>query len=437
MKNTRKQTILILGGGLTGLSIALREAKKGNHAIIIEKENELGGLARSFHYARARNNCTFDIGPHILRSSDTNLMSLVKALTPCHFLESNPAIWKNPGILHDPIIPVISNRNLMLLSQTKRLKVFRELRERKEHMQSVNFSMLDNFEECVKAQIGDVLYEEYFKEYTEKWWGLSPRELSADMAPKNLIVSKEVFYGHISTNFKRARTEVYPLKGGIGAISTALTIKLKQYDASIMTNAKVKSVNIDGDAVKEAVIETPHGETTISCDFLYSTIPITQLASFLGISCNLKYRADICVFIPLKDTDKLFNNKWLYFNDEDIIFSRISEPKLFSGHNAQRGTSLCVELTCFKGDDLWNDKNLPRKVANQLVELGIINEDILEGIRMIRVPHAYPVYVKGYENELSQVRARISEIKKLKVAGRTGAFQFVNMDNCLNQISHE
>src|SRR4030067_2353091 len=56
--------IIILGGGLSGLTCGLALIKAGHEVVILEKEDELGGLARSYR----KGSFTFDYGPHFLFS---------------------------------------------------------------------------------------------------------------------------------------------------------------------------------------------------------------------------------------------------------------------------------------------------------------------------------------------------------------------------------
>jgi protoporphyrinogen oxidase len=421
-----RETIAILGGGLTGLSMACKEAARGNKVFIVEKERAIGGLVRSFHY----DGYAFDIGPHILRSFSTELLTFAKTLTPCAFTYSNPAIWRPPGILHDPVTPIISCRNLRLLPKGKRGRITKELGTIR-GLESTND--YQSFEECIKHQIGETLYHEYFKEYTEKWWGIHAKLLSSDMAPKILGVGMKAFYGHITTNFKETKMEVYPIKGGIGSLSNALAERVRKLGGKIITNATVTSLEINGDAVKSVNLKMPEKkESTIQCNHVYSTIPITQLARLLKQRCRLRYRSIRCIFLTLKGISKVHRNKWLYFHSKDILFGRVSEPSLFSSNNARCGTSLCVEVTCFKDDDMWNSRKLPERVVDQLHTLGIIRSESVSEVHDVKIAEAYPIYVKDYKKELRRVSLKIGGISNLGIAGRTGSFKYMNMDECLS-----
>ncbi len=62
MKNTSKQKVLVIGGGLGGLSAGISLAQKGYDVSIYEKNNHVGGKLNTM----TKDGFTFDLGPSIL-----------------------------------------------------------------------------------------------------------------------------------------------------------------------------------------------------------------------------------------------------------------------------------------------------------------------------------------------------------------------------------
>ena len=56
-----KKRIVILGGGLAGLSAAWHLQKKGSESLVFEKESEVGGLCRS----KTKGGFNFDYDGHL------------------------------------------------------------------------------------------------------------------------------------------------------------------------------------------------------------------------------------------------------------------------------------------------------------------------------------------------------------------------------------
>ena len=67
---------IIIGGGVTGLSIAWKLSEKGYEVKVIEKDEFIGGLARSIKMG----NYFFDIGPHAFTTKDEEIFKKVMDL---------------------------------------------------------------------------------------------------------------------------------------------------------------------------------------------------------------------------------------------------------------------------------------------------------------------------------------------------------------------
>ena len=65
--------VIILGAGITGLSSGWKLSEKGFDVTIIEKESEIGGLAKTINF---KNNLV-DLGPHSFFSEDKEIYDSV------------------------------------------------------------------------------------------------------------------------------------------------------------------------------------------------------------------------------------------------------------------------------------------------------------------------------------------------------------------------
>ena len=68
--------IIIIGGGVTGLSAAWRLSEQGCKTIVIESEDEIGGLAKSIKI----DDYILDIGPHSFFSEDKEVYDKIVGL---------------------------------------------------------------------------------------------------------------------------------------------------------------------------------------------------------------------------------------------------------------------------------------------------------------------------------------------------------------------
>lgn len=63
--------IAVIGGGLTGLTAAVYLARAGKSVIVLEKENQLGGLAQTVKL----NGALFNLGPHAMYEGERHFGS--------------------------------------------------------------------------------------------------------------------------------------------------------------------------------------------------------------------------------------------------------------------------------------------------------------------------------------------------------------------------
>ena len=68
--------IVIVGAGISGCVTAYELAKKGLRVILIEKDAQIGGLAKTFHY----DDFSFDIGPHRFFTQKTKIRDFIQAI---------------------------------------------------------------------------------------------------------------------------------------------------------------------------------------------------------------------------------------------------------------------------------------------------------------------------------------------------------------------
>jgi oxygen-dependent protoporphyrinogen oxidase len=73
----KKKTVLILGGGITGLASAHYLSKDFN-VVVIEKESFLGGSAASFKYK----GFALDYGPHKIYTELPGIMEEIEKVCP-------------------------------------------------------------------------------------------------------------------------------------------------------------------------------------------------------------------------------------------------------------------------------------------------------------------------------------------------------------------
>jgi protoporphyrinogen oxidase len=192
--------VAILGAGLTGLTLANILVEKGHMVTVFEKEETVGGLARTFGF----DGQLYDLGPHEFCTNNQGLIALLKDILADDFLvcHKRSAQFFMGRFIDYPVKP------MHFLSQVDKLlliKIFAELvyyRFKNLVCESMDYS----FEHWVTNRFGATMYELYFKPYTEKVWGLDPGLLDPRTASRSTRSSTSYTRRSCTTSSRKSST---------------------------------------------------------------------------------------------------------------------------------------------------------------------------------------------------------------------------------------
>jgi UDP-galactopyranose mutase len=170
--------VLIVGGGLTGCTLAWRLAQDGVRSVVLERDDVPGGLIRSEHMGGVLYE---PHGSHIFHTEDEEVWRLANEMTPFNDYRHRVDIVVEGKVLNWPIL--VSD----IGAQSKSEEIKQELADRRD-VDAAARAAAANFEEWCLELMGPILYERYIKPYTEKQWGRPARELSAQWAPRRVSV---------------------------------------------------------------------------------------------------------------------------------------------------------------------------------------------------------------------------------------------------------
>jgi protoporphyrinogen oxidase len=97
-------------------------------------------------------------------------------------------------------------------------------------------------------------------------------------------------------------------------------------------------------------------------------------------------------------------------------------------------TSLCVELFSSLEGDLWQreDDAIVSLVTEEMKGIGLLDPSSVLESKVLRVPHTHPVYRVGFQRHFAVIDDFIRrELSNFHLLGRTGAFQYKNMDQVM------
>ena len=424
------KSIVIVGAGISGLTIGYELVKKGFKVVVVEKENTVGGLAKSFKY----DSCTFDIGPHRFFTSVSWITRFIKRILRDDIVtipRDSKVYFK--GKYHQwPLRPnIFFNLPLSFQVKTVRDLIFKIFKKNKN---------ASNFQEGVLNNYGPTIYKSFFREYTKKFMGISPNMLDVDWANTGMamaIIDKQLPHTHLWDLFRLSIKPqlsptlfLYP-KGGIGSFCDYLMEGILKEGGIILTGENIKNITCKNEKIQSLSTNNE----TLECDKLIWTGSINDITRLLNFSeTNLKYLSLISYNIVLNNRTRDFF-QWCYFGEKDIIFNRVTNPVMFDESLVPKNKSgLCVEVTCKENDEVWNHPDkLVDRIKQDLIKVGLIGkrEDI-DFTNIERVLNAYPIYDLGYSHRLRKVKNDLGIYKNLILAGRTGLFWYKNMDECIS-----
>ena len=442
---------VILGGGPCGLAAAWQLVELGHKPIVLEKEALVGGLCAT----HAHEGWRFDLGGHRFVSSDAALSRWLESLLGDDLLTQE----RRSVVLHEgrrfryPLEAGDLVKNLGVRENVRALAGYARARTHRAVMRKPPADV--SFEDWVVARFGWPLYDTFFGPYTEKLWGLHPRDISADWAAERISLLDLGDAALRMAGLRRTPTRTYARRyryprRGMGQLYESIAREIVRRGGEVRTGARVVGLDVDrradggqgGHATERVVgvhVDLPGGRTErIPVGELLATIPLPELVRHLRPNASpelardaraLSFRALTFVNVLLARPD-VSDNTWMYVASPRYTMSRIQEPKRRSACMAPEGrTSLMLEVPCDVGDRTWTAStgDLVARMRGELADLGLPIDDVI-GAFVVRVEHGYPIYHVGYERARDALLAEVARFANVRTAGRQGLFRYVFMD---------
>jgi len=418
---------IILGAGITGLSIALKLRELGYSVLIIEKENSYGGHARSIQMGKL----FLDYGPHIFRSNNTKALDFIRNLSDMREITSNPKAYKY-GLLFDHVVPNIS------LNTIENLERITGKRFPRSELKNFDECIGDNFQDKLVEVLGYDLYWELFGEYSEKWWGVNPKELDANIIPK-VKFSSEASYGHVTVK-EGFRKELYPRYGGFYSIpNKIMQILNKLKDVEILYNHEVVGMETKENNISQIIVRDSNDmikEIKIEGN-VYCTVPLDNVAKWLGLNSSIDYRGLLFGFFLFKGRTKFDNFSWIYIHEKRLLAGRVYDARYYNQGVNSDITAICLEVPSNPGDGKWeNPEKICKRAFEELIGEGLINATSLTPLefKYTKMRHAYPLFKIGFKEQAKMLIKHITDqYKNLFIEGRAGRFEYLNTNNLIEQ----
>jgi protoporphyrinogen oxidase len=451
LKNSRpeRQKAAIIGAGPAGLTAAYLLAKNNLPVTVLEADNEyVGGISRTVRYKGFH----FDIGGHRFFSKAKEVEDFWTEILPDDMIERprSSRIFYNGKFYSYPLKAFEALFKLGLFESTLCMLSYAK---------ASLFPKRDpkSFEDWVSNQFGERLFRIFFKTYTEKVWGMSCKEISADWAAqriKGLSLASAIRHALLPKRKPKGRQTViktlidtfrYPRKGP-GMMWESCAAKAEALGANLLMGHKVYRCAYDR---KQGMWEISYNSGdqssgSIRAENVISSTDIRLLINSLdpkppervvAAANALNYRDFLTVVLILKDRNTFIDN-WIYIHDPSVKVGRVQNYKSWSPEMVPDPAYSCygLEYFCFEGDGLWNstDSELIELAKRELEKIGLaLQNEVVDGC-VVRQRKAYPVYDESYAANVAIVRDEIEQnYPGLHLVGRNGMHKYNNQDHAM------
>ena len=414
----------LLGGGISALAFAYYS---GLDSIILEKEDRLGGLCRSFDMGGV----SCDIGPHIFFSRNDEALEELKSFAPMHRLRrSNKILYKGEYVKYP-----FENDLYHLPVEDRRYCVETFVNNPYEGYDA------DNMLTFFYRTFGEGITRCYLEPYNRKIWKFEPAFMDLQMVgripkppPEDIIRSAE---GESTEGYTHQLHFWYPQSGGAESVIRGLRQRC----------GNIREVHLE--SAVEAVRRRPDGSFEVTAggrrhDFprIVSTIPLHELLPRLtpapppDVQAALQrmYFNSIHITVVNASRDNLGDNFSINLPDPEVPFHRLNKLDFLGEAYHIPGTcSLMVEITYRKHTPF----DLPQDVIAELVvehldRLDLVPADAVNFARTMSFPYAYVIYDKAHRENTDKVLAWLESIGIMSI-GRFGAFVYINTDQAIVQ----
>jgi len=494
--NKSAKYALIIGAGPAGLTAAYELLKRSDIIpIIFEKSNEIGGISKTVNYKGNR----MDIGGHRFFSKSDRVMNWWMKILPIERKE-NPDIivsYQNKSRIVNNKNEVTTNTDKIMLVRKRLSRIYflrrfftypitlsidtlrklgigRTISILVSYIQAQIFPINPekNLEDFMINRFGKTLYKLFFKDYTEKVWGVNCNEISVEWGAqriKGVSIRKAIQHALQTLAQKREKTDIaqkdtetslieqflYP-KFGPGQLWEEVAQKITEMGGIIHMNHDVKKIHSSANQITGITVinKISEEETFYPGDYFFSTMPVKELMAglqanippeVLRIASGLQYRDFITVGILLKRLSYLDNktgewkplkldDTWIYIQEKEVTVGRLQIFNNWSPYMVKDPDTIWVgmEFFCNETDEFWkhSDDKIKSIAISELEKIGLANSANVLDSTVLRVEKTYPAYFGTYEH-FDQIRSFTDNFENLFLVGRNGMHKYNNADHSM------
>lgn len=456
----RNKTVLILGAGPAGLTTAYEILRTTNEfdVVIVDKNESVGGLCRTFchnkNYIDAGGHRYFtkfekvkrwwlDFLPLENKQTSENVMLVRPRLSRIYYLRK---FFDYPVALNFNTIKGLGFWKITKIA----CSYFRAKINPIKNEKTAEDFLINTF--------GKVLYKTFFKNYTEKLWGISCTQISAEWGRERIrgIYFWEtlfsLFKGMFVKKTQTIDTFLYP-KYGVGQMWEKVAEEITKRGGKIYLNSEVVDLKQKNNRIVKVKVKKDEKIMDFTPDYVVSSLAIKDLFEMLNdvpkntkkVASELPYRnfrtASVLLerlkvksnkSLPTKNN--LLPDTWVYIQEADVKMGRMQIYNNWSPYMLKDQDKAWIAFEYFTSDtdEIWtmSDNDFESFAIAEGEKIGIIEKKDVLDVTSVKLEKAYPAYFGGYKY-FNKLKNYTDNIHNLYLVGRAGMHKYINIDHAV------
>lgn len=407
----RKVNTLIIGGGVTGLSVASFLGDEHDY-IVLEGSSELGGYCKT----KIQNGFVWDYSGHFFHFRNQDIKDYMFENIDCEVVE----VEKITDIDYKRnIIDFPFQWNIHQLPKAEFIECLYDMYNANKDIDKTSFKSF------VRTSLGSATSDKFLIPYNEKLYATDLDNLDGDAMGR--FFPKSIDFAQLLENIRKPNNSdsynssfVYPVKGSYEFIKSLL----KRVDSDkIQLNAKVVSIDTN---TKQVTLQT--GEV-LEFNNLVSTTSFKNILKMQGSNQELETLSSNKVAVFNLGFDKGTNIKthWRYFPGDEVFY-RVG---FYNNILGQDRMSLYVEIGA-KTDDVLSEGELLDQVVQDLKKVGVIQGQKLTDHQFIVMDPAY-VHITKDSNKMYEQWSKENNVNGIYSIGRYGSWTYCSIEDNILQ----